>query len=230
MKHANEKVSNEWKKTFLELLLYSRVLQFGEFKTKSGRTTPYFFNTGNFSSGRTIGSVAACYAQLISKEFGGKVTNLFGPAYKGIPLCVAASQSLAALLDRDIGFTFNRKEQKDHGEGGSLIGASYSEPHQVVVIEDVLTGGTSLRETMHLMRGFPVKVIGCAIGVDRQERGLGEKRAAIEIEKEFNVPVRAILTLDEIVDLLFEREVLGKIWVNADAKKRIDAYRAEYGA
>ena len=158
----------DFKNKFLELLLQSNVLRFGQFQTKSGRQTPYFFNTGNFSTGRTIQDVATCYSHLIAAEWGASVTNLFGPAYKGIPLCVSTSQSLATLLNRDVGFTFNRKEAKDHGEGGSLVGASYGTPQNVVVIEDVLTGGTSLRETMKLLNGLPIKVIGSAIGVDRQ--------------------------------------------------------------
>lgn len=228
-KDANQTDLQAVKQEFLELLLYSRVLQFGSFRTKSGRDTPFFFNTGLFSTGRTIAAVAKCYATLIAHHFGREVTNLFGPAYKGIPLCAVTSAELAARLGRDIGFTFNRKEAKDHGEGGQLVGASYKEPQNVVVIEDVMTGGTSVRETMRLLQDMPVKVLGVVIGVDRQEKGLGLQRASAEITKDFGLPVRAILTLDEILAGLDGREVLGKKWLTAELRVAIEAYRAQYG-
>ena len=219
----------DYKNRFLELLLENRVLQFGSFKTKSGRISPYFFNSGNFSSGRSIAEVAKCYAHFIRENWGDEVTNLFGPAYKGIPLCVAVSEQLVQLLNRDIGFTFNRKEAKAHGEGGNLVGASYAEHQNVVVVEDVLTGGTSLRETMSLVQGLPVKVLGAIVGVDRMERGQTQLSASKEIEKDFKVPVKSILRLDEIVNRLLAEKVLGKEWIDAGLKVKIDRYFLEYG-
>jgi orotate phosphoribosyltransferase len=156
---------------FVEILLESEVLRFGEFVTKSGRTSPYFFNTGNIDSGLVLAEAASFYAQKISETFGSEVTNLFGPAYKGIPLCVSVSEKLALKYGRDVSFTYNRKEAKDHGEGGTLVGHSYQPGDKVVIVEDVLTGGTSIRETMDLFRSIDVEVVGAIIGIDRQEKG-----------------------------------------------------------
>lgn len=218
---------------FIELLLKSEVLKFGEFVTKSGRISPYFFNTGNIDTGLILSEAAKVYAHTLQEKFGDKPTNLFGPAYKGIPLCVSVSEKLAGLLRRDVSFTYNRKEAKDHGEGGTLVGHSYMPGDKVVIVEDVLTGGTSIRETMDLFKNIDVEVIGAIVGIDRQEKGKNEDSslsARKEVEKEYGIPVVSIVDLDKIIDSLYGQEFLGKVWIDDEIKENIDAYRKKYGA
>lgn len=223
-----------YKLPYLETLLESGVLRFGEFKTKSGRLSPYFFNTGLLDSGHRLGKVAGFYADAISERFGSAgVENLFGPAYKGIPLAVMTAERLGARLGKDVSFTFNRKEAKDHGEGGNLVGRAYKGGEKVVIIEDVITGGTSFRETFPILRAAKVDVVGFVVGIDRQEKG-GTPGAVVsamrEVEDTYGVPGLALLDLSEIVAILTKAPVLGKRWIDADLKARIDAYRAQYGA
>jgi orotate phosphoribosyltransferase len=218
------------KDRFLELLLRAEVLRFGSFQTKSGRQSPFFFNTGRLDSGERLGEACTVYAELIAERFGDRVENLFGPSYKGIPLAVMTAERLARRLGRDVSFTFNRKEAKDHGEGGVLVGRSYAGGEKVVVVEDVITGGTSIGETMPLLRKAGVEVLGVVVGIDRQERGAGADAARREVERTWGVPVHAIITLDDIVERLYDRTVLGKVWIDAPMKDRIDAYVAQYGA
>lgn len=216
-------------KNFLEHLLASEVLRFGSFKTKSGRTSPYFFNTGKFNSGDKIAKTAELYADLIADQFGRGVDNLFGPAYKGIPLAVATSQILAKKLGRDITFTFNRKETKTHGEGGSFIGYEYQGGEKVVVIEDVITGGTSINETMPLLQKARVDVLGLVVGVDRQERGQSRLTAMEEAQNTWGIKGYSLLTLDQIVKTLDQKEFNGKIWIDPTLKNLIEEYRGLYG-
>jgi orotate phosphoribosyltransferase len=217
---------------FLNLLLESEVLRFGSFMTKSGRKSPYFFNTGNIDSGFRLGRAGDIYAAAVLKEFGSGVTNLFGPAYKGIPLAAVISDRLAQKLGRDVTFTYNRKEKKDHGEGGNLVGHPYSQSKpsldQVVIVEDVLTGGTSLRETMVLMKSLNINVIGALVGVDRQEKGLGTLSARAEIEQDFQIPVRSILNMDQVISSLHNHKVLGKVWIDDQAYQSILDYRDQF--
>ena len=220
-------------KRFVEILLEANVLRFGEFMTKSGRLSPYFFNTGNIDSGLVLGEAAKYYAETIKENFGDGVTNLFGPAYKGIPLCVAVSEKLAHLYSRDVSFTYNRKEAKDHGEGGKLVGHDYKAGDKVVIVEDVLTGGTSIRETMDLFKSIDVEVVGAIIGIDRQERGKDVEKAISarkEVEESYGIPVVSIVNLDSIVETLHNKEVSGKVWIDDNTKENIDAYRGKYGA
>jgi orotate phosphoribosyltransferase len=216
------------KQDYLELLLASGVVTFGAFKTKSGRISPYFFNTGHLDSAFRLGRAADCYAELIAERFP-DVTNLFGPAYKGIPLAVLTAEALAKKLNRDISFTFNRKEVKDHGEGGSLVGHLYQGGEKVVVIEDVITGGTSFSETLPLLQSYGIKPVGLVVGVDRMEKGKGTKPAFVDIATQWDVRTAAILTLDDIISTLHGKTVLGKIWIDDGMKRQIDDYRAKYG-
>ena len=215
---------------FIELLLTSDVLRFGAFKTKSGRLSPYFFNAGNFDSGERLGLAAELYAERIAERFGAKVDNLFGPAYKGIPLAVMTSFHLSRILGRDISFTFNRKEAKDHGEGGHLVGRTYHGGENVVIVEDVITGGTSVNESMPLLAAHKVNVLGVVVGIDRQEKGTGDKRASREVFDRWGVPVDALTSVDEIVARLHNREVLGRVWIDDEMRQKIAAYQASYGA
>lgn len=215
---------------FINLLLRAEVLRFGEFKTKSGRLSPFFFNTGQFDSGERLGAACELYAELIAERFGSHVENLFGPSYKGIPLAVMTAGKLASQLGRDISFTFNRKEPKDHGEGGVLVGRSYRGKEKVVVVEDVITGGTSIDETMPLLQKSGVEVLGLVVGIDRQESGRGGLVSARkEVEQKWGIPVLALVNLDEIVQRLHNRECQGRIWIDDTIRHRIDTYRREYG-
>jgi orotate phosphoribosyltransferase len=214
---------------FLELLLESEVLRFGSFKTKSGRMSPFFFNTGNIDSGFRLTKLAEIYSDVILEKFGSNVDNLFGPAYKGIPLAAAVSQALARKMQRDVSFTYNRKEAKDHGEGGSFVGRQFLHQERVLIIEDVLTGGTTLRETLTTLRAKQVQVIGALVGVDRQEKGLGELSARAEIENEFKIPVKSILSIDQVVSELYNKTVSGRVWINDEGLKDIKTYRSKFG-
>lgn len=220
----------DYKRSYIELLLRSGVLRFGEFKTKSGRLSPYFFNMGNLDSGESLGAAADLYATAIVEHFGEGVDNLFGPAYKGIPLAVMTSAALARRIGRDVSFTFNRKEAKDHGEGGLLVGRSYQGGERVVVIEDVVTGGTSFRETLPMLKKHGVDVAGVIVGVDRQERGEGSKAALREVADTYGVKAASIVTITDVVATLYRKSVLGQVWIDDAAKARIDRYLAEYGA
>lgn len=223
--------SNE-KSEFIKLLLEAEALKFGSFKTKSGRMSPYFFNFGAIASGSASNQLSALYATGLERIWQGeRIDILFGPAYKGIPLCVGVAGECArrANHNQKISFSYNRKEKKDHGEGGSLVGGKLSEHSRVVIIEDVLTGGTSLRETMELFRKLNIPVLGALVGVNRQERGLGKGLASEEIERAYNIPVHSLITLDEIVEGLKEKEVAGKVWIDRGILNEIQSYRQQFG-
>lgn len=214
------------KQKYLELLLQSQVLKFGSFQTKSGRQSPYFFNMGEINSGLRLATAATIYADLIAQKFP-DVQNLYGPAYKGIPLAVATSEKLAIKLGRDITFTFNRKEAKAHGEGGTLVGHSYQGGEKVVVIEDVITGGTSFCDTKPVLDA--VNVIGLVVGVDRQERGQLEISASAEASQLYGCPFASIVDMDWIVSFLKENQVLGQTWLDDSKIEAITKYRKTYG-
>lgn len=226
----SQKVSlNDNANRFLDLLLASGALKFGEFKTKSGRISPYFFNTGCFDDGQILTNVAACYAELILSKYSADGLHLYGPAYKGIPLATSIAQELSRLSGRKIPFTFNRKEAKDHGEGGNFIGRPLTSSSRILVVEDVMTGGTSVLETIKLLQPIGAKIDGVIIGVDREERGSGQDKAATEITKNFGIPVYPILRLQDILALLWNKTRAGRVWVDDEMKKRADAYQAQYG-
>lgn len=216
------------KDRFIELLLKAGALRFGSFKTKSGRMSPYFFNTGLLNTGETLSEAAAIYAAALKDAFGERCDNLYGPAYKGISLAVATALELHRLYGRSITYTFNRKEAKDHGEGGNLVGWAYTGKEQVVIVEDVLTAGTSVRESLALLASYKIKPVGILLGIDRQERGTGAKLASAEIAADYGVPVTAIVTLEEIIARLYNRECLGKIWIDDAMMATIRTYRTAH--
>jgi orotate phosphoribosyltransferase len=221
-----------YKRAFIELMVEAGVLTFGDFTTKSGRKTPYFVNTGKYRRGGQIARLGRFYAEAFQERMEGEeVDVLFGPAYKGIPLVVTTAIALAEGHRRDLSFTFNRKEAKDHGEGGLLVGHLPKDGERVFFIEDVTTAGTSIRETVPLLRAqADVKLAGLLVSVDRQERGRGERSALTEISEEFGMPCFAIVTLDEIVSYLRKNSVGGRILLDGEILGRIEAYRERYGA
>ncbi|HEU0224577.1 MAG TPA: orotate phosphoribosyltransferase [Steroidobacteraceae bacterium] len=183
-------------KAFIELVLSRRVLRFGDFTLKSGRKSPYFFDAGLISDGDALARLGACYADAIAAS-GLAFDMLFGPAYKGIPLVSATAIALATRHGRSVPFAFNRKEAKDHGEGGRLIGAPLA--GGVLIVDDVITAGTAVRESIGIIRGAGAAPAGVVLALDRQERGEGPLSAVQEVQAAFGVPVIRIITLDDLI-------------------------------
>jgi orotate phosphoribosyltransferase len=185
---------------------------------------------GSFYRGSQIGPLGMYYAQALNDSFE-DFDVVFGPAYKGIPLSVSATAAMFKLFRKDVGFSYNRKEAKDHGEGGNIIGAPINKDTKLVIVDDVMTAGTALRESLDLMRklGGPT-VRGVLIAVDRMERGQGKKSAIQEIKDEFGIDVHSICTVAEIVEYLYKREIDGVIYIDEAKRTAIDGYRKEYGA
>lgn len=206
-------------RAFLDLALQHEALRFGEFTLKSGRISPYFFNAGRFDSGAPLATLGECYAEtLLASELA--CDMVFGPAYKGIPLATTLAIALARR-GRDLPLAFNRKEAKTHGEGGMLIGAPLA--GRVLIVDDVITAGTAIRESIQIIREAGATASGVLIALDRQERGQGPRSAAQEIAAEFGTPVVAITRLDELLALVMERPEL------APYSAQLEAYRAAYG-
>jgi len=220
-----------YKEEFIEFMIRCEVLKFGDFVTKSGRKTPFFVNTGYYRTGEQLGKLGRYYARAIAESFGTDFEVLFGPAYKGIPLTVAATIALAEEHDAKIRYCSNRKEVKDHGDKGILLGGPINDGDRVVIIEDVTTAGTSIRETLPIiMAQGKVKITGMCVSVDRQERGEGKKSALSEIEETFGFPTHAIVTMSEVIEYLTSHEVDGRIIIDSRLKAAIDAYYEQYGA
>jgi orotate phosphoribosyltransferase len=215
---------------FIEFLVASEVLTFGDFTTKSGRKTPYFINTGKYRTGEQLGQLGKFYARALLQYFGRDFDNLYGPAYKGIPLAVTAALALTAHHDLNVSVTYNRKEIKDHGEKGSVIGHQYSGSERVVIIEDVITAGTSVRESLAILQaqGNP-QVTGVIVSVDRMERGQGELSAIQEMKQNFNLPVHSIITVRDIIAHLHNHPLNGKIHIDDEMKARMEDYLIQYG-
>ncbi|MBC8060447.1 MAG: orotate phosphoribosyltransferase [Clostridiaceae bacterium] len=220
----------QYKKEFIEFMLDCGVLTFGDFITKSGRKTPFFINTGNYKTGRELSKLGEYYAHAIKENLGTDFDILFGPAYKGIPLSVTASISLSNLYSVDVAYCSNRKEIKDHGDSGILLGSSIKTGDRIVIIEDVTTAGTSINETMPILKAQgDVNVIGLIISVDRMERGQGTKSALNEIEEKYAIKTCAIVTMGEVIEYLYNRKINGKIVIDHEIKQRIDEYYTLYG-
>jgi orotate phosphoribosyltransferase len=211
---------HDYQHEFLSFALDRGVLRFGDFTLKSGRKSPYFFNAGLFSTGSSLAALGRFYARSIIAS-GISFDLLYGPAYKGIPLAAAASIALADHHGLDVPFAFNRKERKDHGEGGAIVGSPLA--GRILIIDDVITAGTSVRESVELIRSLDAKPSGVVIALDRQERGAGERSAVQEVSDLFDVPVVSIVTLDNLVSYLAERTD------NAASLEAVRAYRDRYG-
>ncbi|VYT66488.1 orotate phosphoribosyltransferase [Clostridium tertium] len=219
-----------YKEEFIEFMVESNVLKFGDFVTKSGRNTPFFINTGNYTTGKQLKKLGEFYAQAIHKHFGKDIDVLFGPAYKGIPLTVTTAISLNDLYDLNVEYCSNRKEIKDHGEGGILLGGSLKDDSKVVIVEDVMTAGTSIYETAPILKAQGnVDIKGLIISVDRMEKGKSDKSAQVEIKEHFGITTYAIVTMAEVVEYLYNRELNGKIYIDDNMKNAINAYYEKYG-
>ncbi len=219
-----------YKEEFIEFMVDCQVLRFGDFVTKSGRRTPFFINTGFYRTGAQLRRLGNYYARTIAGRFGTDFDVLFGPAYKGIPLSVATSMALDEEYGVEIGYCYNRKEVKDHGDKGILLGTPLRDGDRLLIIEDVTTAGTSIGETMPILRAQgDVSVLGLVVSVDRMERGQGEKSALMEISERYGLKTAAIVTMAEVVEHLYNRPYKGKIIIDGTLKAAIDAYYEQYG-
>ena len=209
-----------YQRDFIRFAIERGVLRFGEFTLKSGRTSPYFFNAGLFNSGSALAQLGRFYAAAVV-ESGIDFDVIFGPAYKGIPLAAATAISLAENHQRDLPWCFNRKEAKDHGEGGTLVGSPLN--GRVLIVDDVITAGTAIREVMQIIRDQGAEAAGVLIALNRQERGQGELSAIQEVERDYGMPVISIVSLTQVLDFLAENEQLRQ------HLPAVMAYRDRYG-
>ena len=203
----------------IALLAKYDALKFGSFVTKSGRVSPYFVNMGTICSGDGISLLASCYAQIFKQNFVSDADNLFGPAYKGIPLCATVANALYKEHSVNVSFTYNRKEAKDHGESGILVGDTYAEKRRVVIIEDVITAGTSIEETMRTMSAIPnAEVIGLIVAMDRKEKLSDGKSALQQVKQKYGIEAFSIANIDDILE-----------FAPPEYKEDIEKYRNEWG-
>ena len=212
-----------YKKEFIQFLEGAGVLKFGDFTAKSGRKIPYFINAGDIKTGEQIQKLGEFYAKAYLEKVGNKKTVLYGPAYKGIPIAVSVAVALAKN-GLDVPFFFNRKEEKDHGEGGVFVGYKPTETEEIVIVEDVITAGTAIRESMEILSGLKSKVSAVFVMVDRKEKGKTEKSAMAEVGEEFGFPVYSVVDVYDIIEYLEEDEK------NADNVERIKNYLKINGA
>ena len=219
-----------YKQEFIEFMVDANVLKFGDFVTKSGRKTPFFVNTGFYRTGSQLVKLGEYYAKAIKEKYGLDFDVLFGPAYKGIPLSVATAMGISNLYDKDVNYCSNRKEVKDHGDKGILLGSPIADGNKVLIIEDVTTAGTSINETLPIIKAQgDVDIIGLVVSVDRMERGQGEKSALDEIKEKYGIETTAIVTMAEVVEHLYNKEYKGRVVIDDELKKAIDEYYDIYG-
>ena len=221
---------NEDRKRFIELLAESGAVQFGDFTAKSGRKTPYFINTGKLTYGDQLDLVGKMYAQTYVENIGRESLLLFGPAYKGITLVAVTAAALYSQYGVRVPVCFNRKEKKDHGEGGAIVGKIPGKDDRIVIVEDVITAGTAIRESMELLKLLDLgRVESIIIAVDRMEKGRGEQSALAELEQEFGVKVYPIVTIREVVSYLHNREIGGRVYIDDALYARVLEYQKIYG-
>ncbi len=222
----------QYKQEFIEFMVDSHVLKFGEFTLKSGRKSPFFMNAGAYVTGTQLMKLGEYYAKAIHEHFGDDFDVLFGPAYKGIPLSVATVIAYAKLYGRDIRYCSNRKEVKDHGDVGILLGSSLQDGDRVVIIEDVTTSGKSIEETYPILKAqADVEIRGLMVSLNRMEKGGGGQVSALqEIKEKYGIEASAIVTMAEVTEYLYNRPCHGEIVIDDTLKAAIDAYYAQYGA
>ena len=213
-----------YKNDFIKFMTECGVLTFGDFTLKSGRKAPYFVNTGNYKTGKQLAKLGEFYAECI-KENGIEADTLFGPAYKGIPLAVSCSVALFNKYGLDVNYCFDRKEAKDHGEGGVIVGKQLADGEKVVIIEDVITAGTAIRQVIPVLKNAAeVDITAMVISVDRMEKGKGELSALQEVKEEFGIDVYSIVTINDIIQAIKDGVIEGKEYLD-----KMIAYRETYG-
>ncbi len=219
-----------YKEEFIEFLVQCDALKFGEFELKSGRIAPYFINTGMFDTGAKIKKLGTFYAKAVHAHFKDDFDGIYGPAYKGIPLCITAASALADM-GIDKGYVFNRKEVKTYADKSAVVGMPLSSDTRLILVDDVITSGKAIRESLEILKGCSnPKVTGIVISVNRQEKGNTEKNALKEVADILGIPIFAIVTIREIIDFLHNRDMDGRIILDNNMKSRIEAYLETYGA
>ena len=220
-----------YKQEFIKFMIDSDVLKFGDFTLKSGRKSPFFMNAGAYVTGSQLMKLGEYYAKAIHDAYGDDFDVLFGPAYKGIPLSVATTIAYSRLFNKEIRYCSNRKEEKDHGDAGILLGSKIKDGDRVVIIEDVTTSGKSMEETVPIVRAQgDVTILGLMVSLNRMERGKGAKSALEEIKDLYGFETNAIVSMADVVECLYNKEVEGRVIIDDELKGRIDAYYEEYGA
>ena len=221
----------QYKQEFINFMVESEVLKFGEFTLKSGRKSPFFMNAGAYVTGTQLRRLGEYYAKAIHDNYGLDFDVLFGPAYKGIPLAVATSMAISELYGKEVRYCSNRKEVKDHGDTGILLGSKLKDGDRVVIIEDVTTSGKSIEETFPILKSqADVEIKGLMVSLTRMERGKGEKCALDEIKELYGFPTAAIVSMSDVVECLYNKECQGKVVIDDTLKAAIDAYYEQYGA
>lgn len=219
-----------YKEEFIEFLVQCNALKFGEFTLKSGRTAPYFINTGMFDTGAKIYKLGQFYAHAIKEHFSHGFDGIYGPAYKGIPLCISASIALNEM-GIDKGYVFNRKEAKTYGDKSTVVGMELKADSELILIDDVITSGKAIRESLvTLEANNNPKVKGIIISVDRQEKGKTSQNALKEVEEILDIPIHSIVTISQIKEYLYNKKIDGKVYLDNAMLEKIDSYLAEYGA
>lgn len=221
----------QYKKEFIEFMVESDVLKFGDFTLKSGRKSPFFMNAGAYVTGSQLTKLGEYYAHAIHEHYGDDFDVLFGPAYKGIPLSVATTMAYARLYGREIRYCSNRKEEKDHGDTGILLGSKIKDGDRVVIIEDVTTSGKSIAETFPIIKAQgEVEILGLMVSLNRMEKGLETDKTALdEIKDKYGFGANAIVSMADVVECLYNREVNGRVLIDDTIKAAIDAYYEMYG-
>ncbi len=221
-----------YKQEFIEFMVDSQVLKFGDFTLKSGRKSPFFMNAGAYVTGTQLRRLGEYYARAIHDHYGLDFDVLFGPAYKGIPLSVATTMAISELYGKEVRYCSNRKEVKDHGDTGILLGSKLKDGDRVVIIEDVTTSGKSIEETFPIIKAqAEVEIKGLIVSLNRMERGLESAKSALEeIKEKYGFEMNAIVTMEEVVECLYNKPYQGSIYIDDTLKAAIDEYYRQYGA
>lgn len=222
----------QYKREFIEFMLECQVLKFGDFTLKSGRKSPFFMNAGAYVTGAQLRKLGEYYAKAIHDHYGLDFDVLFGPAYKGIPLSVATTMAISELYGKEIRYCSNRKEVKDHGDTGILLGSKLKDGDKVVIIEDVTTSGKSIEETYPIIKAqADVEIKGLMVSLNRMERGIETEKSALEeIKDKYGFEANAIVTMEDVVSCLYNEPYKGKVYIDDELKASIDAYYEQYGA
>lgn len=219
-----------YKQEFIEFMVDSKVLKFGDFTLKSGRKSPFFMNAGGYVTGTQLRKLGEYYAKAIHDNYGLDFDVLFGPAYKGIPLAVATTMAISELYGVDIRYCSNRKEEKDHGDTGILLGTKLQDGDRVVIIEDVTTSGKSIEETFPILKSqADVEIKGLIVSLNRMERGKGEQSALAEIKEKYGFDANAIVSMADVVEHLYNKPYQNEVLIDDTMKQAIDAYYEQYG-